>query len=81
MKLKTTELKLADVVRVWDDPPWNSAIVKKITETEVHFFRPYGATGDFSYTAGVICYIGVEEWSVPLSQHLTYEVLERKELK
>lgn len=72
-------LQLADTVKLYDGP-WNVALVKNITEKEVTFFRPYGHADDFSYIGGVICYIGLEEFSIPRNANI-YEVLNRKELK
>jgi hypothetical protein len=80
--IKARDMKLADTVRYapfgW---AWNVAIVKQITATDVVLFRPYGTTADFSYTGGVICYIGTEQYTIPLSSDSEYELLERKELK
>lgn len=77
---KVSELKLADTVRV-SVTDWGTAIVQNITATDVVFFRPYGVTANFSYTGGVICYVGIETYSVPLSSDMEFEILTRKELK
>lgn len=63
--VKMTDLNLGDHVRLENMADWNHAIVKQITDDSIHFFRPYGVTADFSYTGGVMCYTGVEEWSAP----------------
>lgn len=72
------DLRLADVVKLLDGP-FGTAVVTKVGETEVTFFRPYATTADFSYTGGVIPYIGIEQFSRPRNgEH--YEVFQRKEL-
>jgi hypothetical protein len=77
--IKVTEMQLGDVVR--PDSPANSkfadATVKNITADAVHLFRPYVQTADFSYTGGVICYIGIEEYSVHLSSPNTFLLVQR----
>lgn len=80
MKAKASELKLGDTVKLRTGI-WNSAIVRQIKDGMVTFWRPYGTTADFSYTSGVICYTGVEEFSVPQDSTVEYEVVERRELK
>jgi hypothetical protein len=60
---KAKDLALGDVVQL-SDGPYSCATVKKVGEDEVTFFRPYVQTADFSYTGGVPCYIGIEEFSV-----------------
>lgn len=72
-------LQLADVVKLGHGP-YDYATVKKITETDVVFFRPYVATESFSHTGGVICYVGIEEFSVPKSKSNLYQVFQRKTL-
>lgn len=80
-KVKVRDMKLADTVRYTSFCEWNVAIVKQITATDVVLFRPYGTCADFSYTGGVICYVGIEEYTVPLSSEYDYELLNRKDLK
>jgi hypothetical protein len=80
MRVQAKDLRLADVVQIKGFGPWNHAIVKQVTDTQVHLFRPYGSTADFSYTRGVICYVGIEEYSVPRNE-LEWTVLDRKDLK
>ena len=82
MWLLPNELKLADTVRLNDgEMPWCYAIVKQIKDGNVTLFRPYGTTADFSYTGGVITYVGIDEFTIPMSDHRSVEVVERKELK
>lgn len=59
--IKGNKLKLADVIRL-DADKFADAIVCQITDTEVILRRPYMQAEDFSYTGGVITYIGLEEF-------------------
>lgn len=75
------KLRLADTVILDGCAPWSAAIVSKITDTEVKLFRPYGTTADFSYIGGVMCYVGIEEFSIPRQSRREVEVVARKELR
>jgi len=79
-KLTAKELKLADTVRLTCVGGYNTATVKNVTAEHVTLFRPYVETADFSYTGGVICYIGIEEFSIPRNDSFEYEVIDRKPL-
>jgi hypothetical protein len=84
--MKANELQLGDVVTAFynENPgPWSTAIVKKVTDDSITFYRPYGTKADFSYTGGVICYMGLEEYTVPRndSRDIQYYVWQRDELK
>jgi len=83
MLVRAKDLRLADTV-ILDTgsfaAPWRSAVVTQVTDREVTFFRPYATTADFSYTGGVIPYIGTETFNVPRGEH-EYEVVARKELR
>lgn len=84
MNLKPRDLKLGDVVRAMPyDGPWSTAIVRKIDEKEgtVTLFRPYGTCSDFSYTGGVVCYTGIEEFNLYLSSDREILVYQRNEIK
>lgn len=81
MKVKTRDLRLADTVKLSGAMIWHTAIVSQIEDGKVTFFRPYGHSADFSSTGGVICYVGIEQFSVPQDSDFEYEVLDRKELK
>lgn len=61
-----TDLQLGDVIRVpsMPDAPWNTGIVKNVSEGRIEIFRPYGTTADFTYTGGVICYTGIEQFPI-----------------
>jgi len=64
MKVHSSRLTLGAVVRLWTNEPFGDAIVKKIDPNgDINLFRPYGVTADFSYTGGVICYVGIEEFT------------------
>ena len=79
IRVKSDDLRLADVVRLFDGP-FGWAIVMKIDEGGVHFYRPYAVTEGFSYTGGVLAYVGIEQFSRPRSEDCEYEVFQRKEL-
>lgn len=74
--VRADELQLADVVEAFAGP-YGTATVKQIKDGEITFFRPYVASGDFSYTGGVICTVGIEEFKVPANAN-TYRVLQRE---
>ena len=78
--VKTCDLRLADVVKVFDGP-WSTGIVTHIDGNMVTMFRPYGTTADFSYSGGVIPYIGTETIKVPVDSSRMFLVMERKELR
>jgi hypothetical protein len=81
--LNTNELQIGDTVcdAGYESEPWSTKIVKNVTEKEVTFFRPYGTTADFSCTSGVICYIGLEEYSIPRDWPSKYTLYHRQNLK
>jgi hypothetical protein len=61
MMVELKDLKLGDVVRL-DLQAYGDATVRKINaDGTVVVFRPYVHSEDFSYTGGVICYIGTED--------------------
>ncbi len=78
--MKVRELQLADVVRLFEGP-WGTGTVIKIDADSVLIYRTYQATADFSYTGGVIPYIGYEHCTYLLSDNRDMFVYERKELK
>lgn len=69
------DLQLGDVVELFESEPYAHATVKKLSSNTATFFRPYVHTADFSYTGGVICYIGIEELTCPLTQ--SFRVIRR----
>ena len=78
--VKARDLQLADTVQTNDVSLFSFAVVTKIENREIHLFRPYATTADFSYTGGVIPYIGIETYSIPAND-LTVTLWSRKELK
>jgi len=60
--VEARNLKIGDTVRLYDGP-FADAIVKQVAEGLITFWRPYGHSADFTYTGGVICYIGTETFS------------------
>lgn len=79
-EVRVRELRIADVIRLYPHDKFYDAVVTQITDTEVKLFRPYVVTADFSYTEGVIPYIGIEQFSIPRNDS-TVVLLERKELR
>lgn len=67
--VRARDLKLGDVIRLSPAcDAYRDAVVKQLaggSRPLVVLFRPYAHSGDFSYTGGVICYTGTEEWSIP----------------
>lgn len=68
--IKISELQLGDFVSLFPDEPFSTSIVKQIKDGRVTLFRPYGTTADFSYTGGVITYIGIEDFSLDISDNM-----------
>jgi len=78
--MKNSELQLAD--QVIKENLYGICTVKQIRDGQISFFRPYTHTSDFSSTAGVICYVGVEEWSEGIDDNRSdWTLLTRKEVK
>ena len=75
------DMQLADVIRWPELGDWNTCIVKNVTDKDVALFRPYGHHADFSYTGGVICYIGVGDCTISRDSTHEYELLRRTELR
>ena len=75
-ELPGNELRTGDVVQLFDGP-WGTAIVKNVTEDSVTFFRPYGTHTDIECSDGLICYMGIEEFSRGLPTDQTYHVHQR----
>lgn len=67
--IKAEATALGDVVRLALDSeisaPFNSCtVINKLPNGDVTLYRPYVHTADFSYTGGVIPYIGAETFNV-----------------
>jgi hypothetical protein len=82
-ELPAIELQVGDTVRLDKGGygPWMTAIVSKIENDLIHLFRPYGTTAGFRYTGGVICYIGIEQFTRPLVKTERFFVYRREELR
>ena len=80
--VKYDQLQLGDVVRLLSNTgAYSTSTVKQIKDGLITFFRPYVQTADFSCTSGVICYIGIEEFTVPVDFGGEVELFRRVELK
>lgn len=83
--LKTSELCVGDEVRPVSevDEGWDTCIVQQIDHLQVHFWRPYGHTDDFTVSGpSVICYVGIEEYSTFRDSSSMWKLLRnRRELK
>lgn len=79
-EISATALKVADVVRVFEGE-WGTAIVKNIAGGLVHLYRPYGHAENWSYSGGVICYMGVEEFTRPCTDSEKFFLYRREELR
>ena len=82
-KLMAIELRLADVILLDNVSAYACATVKNINKETgaITLFRPYTQTADFSYTGGVMCYIGVEVWDINPRSGELFTGVSRKELK
>ena len=68
--IEDRNLRIGDVVRLLCtgevvDTGFNQLVVINKTEEAITFFRPYVSLGDFTYTGGVIPYIGIERFDAP----------------
>jgi hypothetical protein len=81
LALSVTELKLGDVVALdFRGDPWNYAIVRNITKTDVVLWRPYGHISRTVTTGGITCYHGLEDnIRYSLTTDLLFEVVQRNE--
>jgi hypothetical protein len=76
-KVTASQLKLGDVIQVFEGP-YGTATVKKIESEKLTLFRPYALTQDWSYTGGVICTLGIEEYSIFITNSKMEYVLWRR---
>lgn len=79
-KIKICDLKLGDVVQL-SEGAYMCATVQQVTADEVILFRPYVHCADFSYSGGVITYIGTETVKYYKDTERWVTVLERVTLK
>lgn len=80
LTLRADQLRLADTIQCFDGP-WGTGVVQSIDDQYVTVFRPYGTTADFSYSGGVIPYIGTETIKYWRETTLDFIVWDRKTLK
>ncbi len=80
--IHTTELQLADKIILSPEGShaYDTATVEKIVEGGAKVLRPYVHTAGFSCTSGVICYIGFEQFVLPMDDRQVM-LMDRKELK
>ena len=79
--IQAKELKLGDVIQCLGiNQEFSTGIVKQVKSDSITIYRPYAVTANFSYTGGVICYTGIEEYQIPRNDDV-YNVFSRKELK
>ncbi len=70
--MNTKTIGLGDVVSLSGACDYNTGTVSKVNDDgTVDVFRPYTHTADFSYTGGVICYVGIEQVKGCNPAHLT----------
>lgn len=80
--LKATMLQLADTVLDADNHELGRMTVSQIKDGNITFFRPYTHTSNFSYTGGVICYVGIEESTHRVDDNRNnYHLVSREEVK
>lgn len=87
-ELTQTPVSLGDTVRRIDDNfhGYETCTIENIVHDEgvttIHLVRPYIHTADFSYTGGVITYIGLEKYTVTLDEFCrSYRCLDRQVLR
>lgn len=82
LELKVSELRLGDCVQLFEGA-YGTAIVNKRDDKEVGFYRHYGGVERFSYGGTgngpqVICYVGLETFSRPITDGATVKVWRRE---
>ncbi len=66
--VKATELKIGDVVKIAEHTTtFSHSTVIQIEDGWITLFRPYVHLANFTYTGGVIPYLGTEKYKVPVS--------------
>lgn len=75
-KIQARELNLGDTIRPNDPNAYGDYMIKQIKQiddrVEITAYRPYAHHNDFSYTGGVICYVGIEEWTFTVGPTETF---------
>jgi hypothetical protein len=90
-KFKVSELRLGDVVKLFDGP-FGTAIVESINKDEVVLFRPYGTNHDFASLGPsreygdmsgrrIITLTGTEHCTYLLTDKAEFEVYHRQTIK
>jgi hypothetical protein len=73
------DLQLGDRIRLTDvSRAYNDATVINVTDKGVTVFRPYVHTSDFSTTAGIIPYLGFEQFDLWRDSDKTVTLLYRE---
>lgn len=80
LKLRPRDMHLADTVQLFNGA-FGYGVVNQIKDGLVYVFRPFAATADFSYTGGVIPYVGIETVTYPIDSSVELPVLSRKDLR
>ncbi len=73
------DLKLGDTIRLGTGTYEDATVYRINKDGSVQVWRPYVTTADFSYTGGVIPYLGIEDFA--LSGREVERIQEGKELK
>lgn len=79
-KIAISKLQLGDVIQVYDNGPFNTAVVTQVDVDGIHLARAYMITDDISYTNGVTPYLGMEQYSVPFNDR-EYMLWHRKAIQ
>lgn len=69
------DLSVGDVIE-GTPGPYGDATVKQVEGDFITLFRCYVAASDFTYTGGIICTVGIEEYKIPRSNMLRYRLKE-----
>ena len=77
--VKQSELRVGDIVRSFDGS-YSDATVKQVEGDVIHLFRPYVHTSDFIGSGGLICYVGVENFTIFRSDR-TITLVQRSKIK
>jgi len=79
--VKADELKLGDIVRLENLGAFHDCIVTNIANGFVHLRRPYMINSDFTYTGGVLTYIGTEDFCIVIGDPRHVLRVQRSNLK
>lgn len=76
--IKGENLRLGDVVRQWPvnlKEPFNELTVTNINQGTITFYRHYTHLADFTYTGGVIAYVGISTFDAQANSPMEYELV------